>query len=57
MEFEQDGAGADWAQPAKPGNVLMLPSEAEVKQHRADALCHSEAGPYVLRAKEGPHPE
>ena len=31
--FEQDSPGADEAQPAKPGNVLVLPSEAEVEQH------------------------
>ena len=33
MGFEHDSAAADEAQPARPGNVPVLPGETEVKQH------------------------
>ena len=38
MAFEHDGAGAAEAQPARPGNVPILPSEAEVEQHELTHL-------------------
>ena len=37
MVFEQDAAGAAEAQPARPGIVPVLPSEADVEQHRVEA--------------------
>ena len=33
MGFEQDDAGAAEAQPARPGNVPVLPGETEMVQH------------------------
>ena len=33
MGFEQDTAHAAEAQSARPGNVPVLPSEAEVEKH------------------------
>ena len=42
MGFEEDTAGAAEAQPARPGTVLVLPSEAEVEQHESTHLpCRS----------------
>ena len=38
MGFEQDAAGAAEAQPARPGIVLVSPSEAEVEQHESTHL-------------------
>ena len=59
MGFEQDSAGADKAQPAKPGHVPVLPSEAELEQHE---LAHLPFGSWCRRcvrakSKESPHPE
>ena len=38
MGFEQDTADAAGTQPARPGNVPVLPSEAEVEQHELTHL-------------------
>ena len=38
MGFEQDAAGTAEAQPARPGIVLVQPSEAEVEQHELTHL-------------------
>ena len=38
MGFEQDTADAAEAQPARPGNVPVLPSEAEVEQYELTHL-------------------
>ena len=38
MGFEQDAAGDAQAQPARPGIVPVLPSEAEVEQHELTHL-------------------
>ena len=38
MGFEQDTADAGGTQPARLGNVPVLPSEAEVEQHELTHL-------------------
>ena len=59
MGFEHESAAADEAQPARPGNVLVLPSETEVKQHELTHLPFRNWCRHCARAKskEGPHPE
>ena len=41
MGFEQDTADAAEVQPARPGSVPVLPSEAEVEQHELTAFTDS----------------
>ena len=57
--FKQDSAGADEAQLAKLGNVLVLPSEAEVEQHELTHLPFRSWCRHCVRAKskESPHLE
>ena len=59
ISFEQDSAGADEAQLAKLGNVLVLPSEAEVEQHDLTHLPFRSWCRHCVRAKskESAHPE
>ena len=59
MGFEQDAAGAAEAQPARPGIVPVLPSEAEVKQHESTHLQFRSWCRHCVRAKgkESPHHE
>ena len=56
MGFEQDAAGTAEAQPARPGIVLVLPSEAEVEQHEFTHLPFRSWCRHCVRAK-GPHLE
>ena len=52
MDFEQDTAGAAEAQPARPGNVPVLPSESEVEHLPFRSWCrHCERA----KGKESPH--
>ena len=57
MGFEQDTAGAAEAQPARPGNVPALPSEADVEQHELTHLQFRSWCRHCVRAKgkERPH--
>ena len=58
MGFEQGIAGAVDAQPARPEDVLVLPSETEVEQHELTHLPFSETGvdtAYVPRVKKAHH--
>ena len=57
--FEQDAAGAAEAQPARPGIVPVLPSEAEVEQHELTHLPFRSWCRHCVRAKgkESPHHE
>ena len=59
MGFEQDTAGAAEAQPARPGNVPVLPSESEVEQHELTHLPFRSWCRHCVRAKgkESPHHE
>ena len=59
MGFEQDTAGAAEAQHARPGIVLVLPSEAEVEQHEFTHLPFRSWCRHCARAKgrESPHHE
>ena len=59
MGFEQDGAGAAEAQPARSGIVPVLPSEAEVEQHELTHLAFRSWCRHCVRAKgkERPHQE
>ena len=55
MGFGQGTAGAVEAQPARPGHVLVMPSETEVEQHELTHLPFSETGvdtAYVPRVKK-----
>ena len=58
MGFEQDAARAIEAQPARPGIVLVIPSEAEVEQHELTHLPFRSWCRHCVRAKgkESPHP-
>ena len=50
--FEQDAAGAAEAQPARPGNVLVLPSDSNVfKQHELTHLPFRNWCRHCVRAK------
>ena len=51
MGFEQDAAGATEAQPARPGIVPVLPSEAEVEQHELTHLPFRSWCRHCVRAK------
>ena len=51
MGFEHDAAGATGAQPARPGNVLVLPSEVEVEQHGLTHLPIRNCCRHCVRAK------
>ena len=51
MGFEQDAAGTAEAQPARPGIVPVLPSEAEVEQHELAPLPFRCWCPHCVRAK------
>ena len=51
MGFEQDTAGAAEAQPARPGIVPVLPSEAEVEQHELTHLPFRSWCRHCVRAK------
>ena len=59
MGFEQDTARAAEAQPARPGIVLVLPSEAEAEQHELTLLPFPSWCRHCVRAKgkESPHHE
>ena len=59
MGFEQDAAGIAEAQPARPGIVPVLPSEAEVEQHELTHLPFRSWCRHCVRAKgkESPHHE
>ena len=59
MGFEQDSAGAEEAQPARLGYVLVLPSEAEAEQHKLTQLPFRIWCTHCVRAKgrESPQPE
>ena len=59
MGFELDSAVADEAQPARRGHVPVLPSEAEVEQHKLTHLPFRSWCRHCVRAKskEIPHPE
>ena len=59
MGLEQDTANAAEAQPARPGNVPVLPSEAEVEQHELTHLPFRKLCRDCVRAKgkESPHHE
>ena len=59
MGFEQDTACAAEAQPARPGNVPVLPSEAGVEQHELTHLPFRHWCRHCVRAKgkESPHHE
>ena len=59
MGFEQDTADAAEAQPARPGNVPVLPGEAEVEQHELTHLPFRNWCRHCVRAKgkECPHHE
>ena len=59
MGFEQDTAGAAEAQPARPGIVPVLPSEAEVEQHELTNLPFRSWCRHCVRAnsKESPYHE
>ena len=59
MGIEQDAAGAAEAQHARPGIVLVLPSEAEVEQHELTHLPSRSWCGHCVRAKgkESPHHE
>ena len=51
MGFEEDTAGAAEAQPARPGTVPVLPSEAEVEQHGSTLLPFRSWCRHCVRAK------
>ena len=51
MGFEQDTADAAEAQRARPGNVPVLPSEAEVEQHELTHLPFRNWCRHCVRAK------
>ena len=55
--FEQDGAGTAEAQPARPGIVPVLSSEAEVEQHELPHLPFRSWSRHCVRAtgKESTH--
>ena len=57
--FEQDAVGTAEAQPARPGIVPVLPSEAEVEQHDLTHLPFRSWCRHCVRAKgkESPHHE
>ena len=57
--FEQDTAGAVEAQPARPGVVLVLPSESQVEQLESTHLPFRSWCRHCARAqgKESPHHE
>ena len=57
--FEQDTADAAEAQPARPGNVPVLPSGAEVEQHELTHIPFRSWYRHCVRAKgkESPHHE
>ena len=59
MSFEQDTAGAVEAQPARPGIVPVLPSEADVEQHELPHWPWRSWCRHCVRAKgkESPHYE
>ena len=59
MGFEQDAAGAAETQTARPGIVLVSPSEAEVEQHELTHLPFRSWCRHCVRAKgkESPHHE
>ena len=57
MGFEQDIADAAEAQPAGPGNVPVLPSEAEVKQHELTHLPFQNWCRHRVRAKGNESPQ
>ena len=59
MGFEQDAAGAAEARPARPGIVLVLPSETEVEQHELTHLPFRSWCRHCVRAKgkKSPHHE
>ena len=59
MGFEQDTADAAEVQPARPGSVPVLPSEAEVEQHELTHLPFRNWCRHRVRAKgkESPHHE
>ena len=59
MGFEQDTACAAEAQPARPGNVPVLPSGSEVEQHELTHLPFRNLCRHFVRArsKESPHHE
>ena len=59
MGFEQDAAGAAEARPARPGIVLVFPSEAEVEQHELTHLPFRIWCRHCVRAtgKASPHHE
>ena len=59
MGFEQDSVGADEAQHAILGFVLVLPSEAEAEQHKLTHLPFRNWCRHCLsdKGRESPHPE
>ena len=57
MGFEQDAAGTAEAQPARPGIVPVLPSEAEVEQHELTHLPFRSWCRHCVRAKGKESPQ
>ena len=57
--FERDAAGASEAQPARPANVPVLPSEAEVERHELTHLPFRSWCRHCVHAKgkDSPHHE
>ena len=51
MGFEQNTAGAAEALPERPGNVLAMPSEAEVEQHELTQMPFRDWCRHSVRAK------